>query len=412
MTVKSSTSSILALEVLQQEDLAKAAPLERRRSEFTKHYRALPTAERKKLCIHAVDLIADRFANEVPSDDVLWIFLGATATERDWDTLSHLIDTIVQKVSNSDLHREISLCLLDFADNDQGENAARQRVPIGPTALVMLTEMGLALASRAGKSKLDRNVAAVVEYITSNLLARSNVSNNAMRLSLIHYLARCPLNSNSTPQLTRVINRFGHTLLEDLMESCFVDKKRSNAAFHFLLQHLKAFFTSSPALAEMSMDVLKHYMLRFPDEFPGFISGYCARVSRDPMNVAVATRCVTLLMINASEIGRRPLTMSLASTLLEFLSGLGDTNDAAIDHREQIHVALQLAIPVQEKHTAKDSSLGFFVDEATRLLNKKTHTGAPPPTPGRRPHKPHLSRKAVRFGEEPSPLDSILALAS
>jgi hypothetical protein len=409
MATKTKTSSILALEILQQQDHGKINTIEKRRSDLTKHFRSLDAEGRKQLCSSATEIISERFAAGYTPDEVLWVFLGAIAAERDWHTLATLIDTIACKTTNSEIHREVAISLLELADNELVEQGSTKRLPVGPTALVMLTEMGLTLAARAGHSKLDPSVAAVVEYITSNLLARSNLSNNAMRLSLIHYLTRCPINGNSTHQLTRIINRFGHNLLEDMMLACFEDKKRSNAAFHFLVKHLNAFFTSSPSLAEMSLGVLKHYMLRFPDEFPAFLSSYCKQIDRAPLALAVTTRCLALLMVNAAEVGRKTLTQSIGTILKEHLEYFETISERAF--HEQLHVAIQLTKPAINMSPSTSAIVEAFVDDATRMLLPKNQAGASSPL-GRKAKKPVLVSKAARYGEEPTPLESLLALAS
>jgi DNA-directed RNA polymerase subunit F len=411
MTTKLQNGRTAAIKILEQFEPIKGNTLDKRRADFVKIFKAMSSADRRLTCLSVVDIANARFASGYTPDDVLWVFLSALAAEQDSESMAAFLEFLIDKTRNSDAIREVAISLLELADNEF-VNTATKRLPVGPTALVMLTEMGLMLAARVGRSKLDPNIADVVEYITSSLLARSNVTNTSMRLSLVHFLSRCPINTNSPQQLARIINRFGHTLLEDLTQACFEDKKRSNAAFHFLVQHLNVFFVASPALAEMSIDVLRHAMLRFPEEFPSFLSSYCQLVNREPLNLSITTRCVTILLQSAIEVGRKSLAQSLSMILLEHLEQFKTIS--ADMHREQVNDCLQIARASAHQNSSIADVLENFAENAIQSLqpasksNKTVVSFASKQKAAKIGHK----WKSVKFGQEPSPLESILALAS
>ena len=125
------------------------------------------------------------------------------------------------------------MAMLHLSDVELADHKGKNT--IGHAILVLVTELGLMIAENAKNSSLDPQGASfVVEYVTTSLLARSNLNSNAIRVSLLHYLSRCPLNSNTSSQLNRVISRFGQSLLDDLLQAFFEQKKRGNAAFFFL----------------------------------------------------------------------------------------------------------------------------------------------------------------------------------
>lgn len=411
MTTKTQNGRIAGIKILEQFEPIKGNTLDKRRSEFVKIFKAMSSADRHLTCSAVVDITNARFASGYTPDDVLWMFLSALAAEQDSESMSAFLKFLTDKTRNSDALREVAISLLELADNEIVNNEAN-RLPVGPTALVMLTEMGLALAARDGKSKLDPDVEAVVEYITSSLLARSNITDTSMRLSLIHFLSRRPVNANSSKQLTRIINRFGHTLLEDLTQACFEDKKRSNAAFYFLVQHLNVFFIASPTLAEMSIDVLRHTMLRFPEEFPSFLSSYCKLVDREPLNLSITTRCVTILLQSAIEVGRKSLAQSLSAILLEHLAQF---KTISLDmHRAQVNDCLIIARTSAQHSSSIADVLENFTENALQTLQpeSKSNKAVVEIASKQKAAKTSYKWKSIKFGQEPTPLESILALAS
>lgn len=411
MIAKAQQGRISAIKILEQFEAARGNTLDKRRSDFVKVFKNMGSDDRLQTCSAAVDIMNSRFAAGFTPDDVLWVLLSALASEQDWKSMSSLLNILTEKMRNSDAIREVAISLLELADNEfVGTGAKRSQV--GPTALVMLTEMGLMLAAGGSKSSLDPDVAAVVEYITSSLLARSNITDTSMRLSLIHFLSQCPINTNSPQQLTRIINRFGQTLLTDLTQACFLDKRRSNAAFYFLVQHLNVFFASSPTLAEMSIDVLRHTMLRFPEEFPSFLSNYCKLVVREPLTLSITTRCVTVLFQSAVEVGRKSLAQSLAMILLEHLQQFKDISSEM--HRQQVMDCLKIVNPSSHSNSSIVDVLANFSDVALQSLQDSSKTSGVVVSMAARQKaaKVGLKSKAVKFGPEPTPLESILALAS
>lgn len=379
---------------------------------FPRQFRMLGTDERKELCRLSTELLKQRFNEGQSPDDILLVLTHGLASERDWDSSSAFLDSLLKTITASESLRDVVISLLDIADNELTEE--RGRIPVGQTALVLLTELGFLLANRSGGSGLDyRGTSSVVEYITSSLLARSNVNDNAMRIALIHYLARCPMNQSTTQQLNRVISRFGQSLLDDLLKAYFEDKKRGNAAFHFLLQYLNVFLVQSPSLAEMSHDVLKHYMLKHPDDFPAFLSSYCERIPREEARLAATTRHVALLMRAAIEISKRPLAEAIAGILVNHVAIFRDISP------EHLEAQVQLARQIARSSLAKASSVAvplvaLFEQMTQELLDDTSGTNSKviPIGRGKKIRKPKATPRSSRIGAEPSPLETMLSLAS
>lgn len=414
MTSKTPTNMNLtaATAELNAPEQGRSKSFESRRLSFTKHFKSIPSDGRKSLCESAALALKQGFENEESPDEILLLMISGIASEHDWDTTTAFLEAILRNVTNSESLQEIALSLLEIADNELSED--KRKLPYGQTALVMTTELGLLIANRTGKSSLDyRGMSRVVEYITSSLLARSNMNDTAMRISLVHYLARCPLNNQATSQLNRVMSRFGQSLLHELFGAYFEDKKRGNVAFHFLVQHLNIFFVASPSLSQMAHDVLKHYMLKFPDEFPTFLAGYCEHVAREEIRLAAITRHTALLVNAATEVSKRSLAESLGAVLVQTLEHFGDLSNESLE--SQSIAARQILSMGLQKPSSAMSVLEEIIENVSAIITDAMHKASGNVVSIQKAHKPKKLRaapKAVRIGNEPSPLETILALAS
>lgn len=401
-----------ALASLREAPLARRAGTDRRLQVFLKSFKGLEEPERARLTDEAVTLFVERFKAGYAVDDLVHLVVSGLASERDWETARVFLDALATKVPPGDSHKEIVISLLDLADNDLMDSAERERrLPLGQVALVLLTEFGLLLAARfADQNSRDGQLAAaVVEYVTTSLLARSNVNNNAMRIALIHYLAKCPFNHHGTEQLKRVIGRFGHSLLEDLFCAYFDGKKRRNAALHFLVHHLDVFFGTSPALAEMSQSVLRHYMLTHPFEFPEFLSSYCDLVPRQESRLRHATYQISMLLVCAIDVGRKDLAEKVADILLRHLSTFRAASHDLFE--DQIRVAVDIVEPAAHRGSSAAMVSKSFVVAAGKLkAEDPTSSRVVAIGRARKYRKGQAPTKTTLV--QPTPLESMLSLAS
>lgn len=395
-----------AVQELNSADITRASS-DTRKNTFCKMYKQFSTDQRKQLCESSAVILKEKFDSSQRLESAIHLLGVAIAQERDWDAANALLDEVISRATSAEFLRELSLILLEIADNELSGKASR--IPLAQTILVLLTELGMQLAANVGRNGLDtRETGRVVEYITTNLLARSNLNNMAMRISLVHYLAKCPLNAQGSLQLNRVISRFGQSLLDDMLTAFFEDKRKGNAAFFFLVEHLNNFFTASPALAEMSQNVLKHYMLKHPDEFPLFLASYCDFIPKEEIGLTNATRHIALLLKAAIEVNQRPLADSIGRILLRHLGVFRDAsqNFATI----QAETAVQLATG-QGRH-AKHPMLEDFLRDVRVFLEPSNaeNPQAKVLTLSRR--KPReVAIKFAKVGEKPSPLEQMLQLA-
>ena len=392
-----------ALKELSSADMTRAGG-DTRRLAFMKLYKGFDAEARKMLCDKSAEMLKERFHNAQRLEGMLTLLASGFAAERDWESAIVFLNSVLDKSSDAEFFRELALVLLEISDNQLTDK--HHRIPVGQTILVLLTEFGLLLAGRSGQSALDRDAVRVVEYITTNLLARSNMNNNAMRISLVHYLASCPLTNQGTMQLNRVISRFGQSLLDDMLTAYFEDKRKGNAAFFFLVEHLNSFFAASPALAEMSHNVLKHFMLKFPGEFPPFLASYSDFVAREETSLRLAAKHMALLFRAAHDVSQKALAETIGKILLKHLSLFADVSDALLN--EQIELVSKILLGPSKN--IQNAMFELFLKDVAALSRKAADAKVVPLAKIRKSKETVV--KPAKIGEKPSPLEAMLALAS
>lgn len=380
-------------------------PGESHKLNYLRGFKCSNAAARESIVRHAASRLKAYFDEEKHLESTLWLVAAGLAHERDWDTSLVFLKSLLEISRDSDFYREIAMAMLHLSDIELSDS--KNKTSIGQALLLLVTEFGLMIAERAGQSLLDSQGAGrVVDYVTTNLLARSNINNNAVRVSLLHYLSKCPLNVNATSQLNRVISRFGQSLLDDLLSAFFEQKKRGNAAFFFLAEHLSTFFSAAPALAEMSHSVLRHYMLKHPDEFPSFMASYSEWVSKEHHNLSMTAQHIALLIRAAAEVSQKHLAESLCVVLQKHLKLFSDVSKELLQD-ELITIESILKGTKQQKNRIIEDILknlnGMFGDNSKKsgrvvqLLKTR---------------KLKENVKPAKVGIRPSPLETIIALAS
>lgn len=396
---------ITALSELDDDAALQPHSSEAHKINFLRGFKASNPESRETIVRHAAERMKKLFDSEKNLEGTIWLVAAGLAHERDWDTSLSFLRALLETSQDSEFYREIAMAMLHLSDMELSDGKGKNA--IGQAVLVLVTEFGLMVAERAGQSGLDpQGASRVVEYVTTSLLARSNVNNNAIRVSLLHYLSKCPLNSNTTSQLNRVISRFGQSLLDDLLNSFFEQKKRGNAAFFFLAEHLSSFFSAAPALAEMSHSVLRHYMLKHPDEFPSFMASYSEWVSKEHQSLSMTAQHIALLIRSAVDVSQKQLAENLCVVLQKHLRLFGEVSKELLV--EEVGIVENI---LRGNKPIKSMLMDDIISNLQSMVADNTKkTGRVVPLTKLRKLKENI--KPAKVGNKPSPLETMLALAS
>lgn len=371
---------------------------------FQRGFKFSSKENRAKIVSYAAGRMKSLYDSNKHLEGPIWLVAAGLTHERDWDMSVEFLRAILTESADADFYKEVAMAMLHLSDVELADHKGKNT--IGHAILVLVTEFGLMIAENARNSSLDPQGASfVVEYVTTSLLARSNLNSNAIRVSLLHYLSKCPLNSNTSSQLNRVISRFGQSLLDDLLQAFFEQKKRGSAAFFFLAEHLSTFFTAAPALAEMSHSVLRHYMLKHPDEFPSFMASYSDWVSREHKALSMTAQHIALLIKSAADVSQKHLAESLCAVLQKHLKLFGEVSRELLeDELSQVEFILKGNKPIKS----------ILIEDLLLSLNSLRSDGKKQGrvVPLAKLKKIKENVKPAKVGIKPSPLESMLALAS
>lgn len=372
---------------------------------FLRGFRCSNSDSREKIVRHAATRLKTHFENEKHLEGTIWLVAAGLAHERDWDTSLAFLRALLETSQDPEFYKELAVAMLHLSDMELTDSKGKNT--IGQAVLVLVSEFGLMVAERSGQGGLDpQGASRVVEYVTTSLLARSNVNNNAIRVSLLHYLSKCPLNTNTTSQLNRVISRFGQSLLDDLLNAFFEQKKRGNAAFFFLADHLTSFFSAAPALAEMSHSVLRHYMLKHPDEFPSFMASYSEWVSKEHQNLSMTAQHLALLIRAAADVAQKQLAESLCVVLQKHLRLFEEVSRDLLE--EELSIVDDI---IRGNKPVKNQILeDILMNLQSMAADNTKKQGRVVPLAKLRKFKENV--KPAKVGTKPTPLETMLSLAS
>jgi hypothetical protein len=99
------------------------------------------------------------------------------------------------------------------------------------------------------------------------------VNSGSIRLSLVHYFGVIEHGQTHHHAVSRLMSRFGHTVLDQLFSLLF--KKRSEAvALQYLIENLPFLLEADIATQKIVHDTFRTYMLKQPERFCLFLQAF------------------------------------------------------------------------------------------------------------------------------------------
>lgn len=163
----------------------------------------------------------------------------------------------------------------------------------------------------------------LLDHTATYLLSKSNVNSGSIRLSLLHYFGVIEHGAHHHHAVSRLMNRFGHTVLDHLFSLLF--KKRSEAvALQFLIENLPYVLEADHAAQKIVHDTFRTYMLKQPERFCLFLQAFSDDLaSREEMSFDIAKRQflqhLAVLFRVVSEVNQRQLAGELIGGLSKFI---------------------------------------------------------------------------------------------
>ena len=284
-----------------------------------KEFHNLEYSQKDKVIRHTSEIIRTNYYKNQDFKNQIYKLAALFGHEKDWIHINLLLQSLMIGTINFDFLTK--LCEKLFLILDEECASEDSSSDVAGTCLAVITEVGMQVKKNI--ENIDNSVKVkslfFIEFLTSNMLARSNINNETMRIGLLCYFSKVePL---SQVNIQKILSRFGQSLLEHILQIYFTNEKKRDLAFYFLTEHLSDFIFSSPALAEMSNSVLRNQMLKNANEFPNLVKKYISHKMKD-INFARSRSLVihlSFLLREACEVNQKVLIESLLEIMFSYI---------------------------------------------------------------------------------------------
>ena len=294
---------------------------------------SFPVGEELKHAIHAssqdelnatiVYYAESLFAHDIPESDpgeIMASFIGLMSQKLDEGRFKNFLDAAWSTGCGPE---RISRVFVDGVIAWEKHKIDRQPDRQFALAVAMTCELGVFLIQKLHDQsgwtpeKTDDSL----QSVTSYLFSLSNLQNSCVRLSLIRYFGVLSAYQVDHSQLSRIMGRFGHSMLYQLLV-LLNDKKSSGYAFSYLLENIPFYFMPEGAHQKMVHETFNNYMLKQPEVLTAFLKKLAKNLKKSDEKYQAACRevfCTHLgaLLRTASDINRKSLIWEILSAIEE-----------------------------------------------------------------------------------------------
>ncbi len=191
-------------------------------------------------------------------------------------------------------------------------------------AVALICEIGLNIKRLEDErpGHIDRSKS-LSDHIAAYLLSVSNTNIQAVRLSLLRYFSQIEYGHPVKLNYTKLMTRFGHSIMESLFQQLFV-KKSEKVAAQFLLENLPCALESVGETQRILHETFKQHMFKESERFCLFIhelGSHLMAISQSgvlcPAAESYAKHLVALYKVT-SDLGHRDLGREVLQELYRF----------------------------------------------------------------------------------------------
>ena len=164
-------------------------PKMKRQENLLLQYNSLTREQKYYLAKFTSDIIISKYLNNEKFNEYMFSYCLFSSTEEDWHYSKKLIENLFNKIYDENFIRKICENLFEIVDQEFSiENNERN---IAANCLALIVDIGISIFEKNSKNESSKNSHdTIVEYITSNLLARGNINNIEIRIAIVYYLSR------------------------------------------------------------------------------------------------------------------------------------------------------------------------------------------------------------------------------
>ncbi len=337
----------------------------KRHENIIEQYKSLSKDQKYYIAEFTTDTIYSKYLNTEKFNDILFSYCVLSSSEENWHFSKVLIDTLLKKTKDDIFTKKICEVLFEIIDQEFSIEENERKIIANCLSLVINIGINKFEENSKTRKKLNKNNE-IIEYITSNLLARGNINNIEIRIAIVYYLSRIEINSKIN--LQKILSRFGQSLLEHIFAKYFSENESSKTAFIFLTEHLKDFLSGSAHLAEMGNAVLQNQMLKNPIEFINFSDKYSDLIYDKLDDLKSLNIHLSFLLKKSCEINKLELINGLQKIILKNLNNLKKHSESLfIESFENI---IEIISKAHSKNIRESINIiTKFYQENTKKLN-------------------------------------------
>ena len=326
-------------------------------------YKLLLLEQKNNIAKFTCEIIKTKYLNNEKFIDHIYSYSLLSTSESNNNYIEKLIEYLTLNSNDQIFIKKICEVIFDIIEYEIRTNNKDNYIIASYLSIII--NIGIKTSKSTNKSDNDKNTSLhLVEFITSNLIAISNVNNIEIRVALVYYLSK--ISNNYNTNLYKILSRFGQSLLEHIFSKYFLDKKNSDIAFLFLSEHLSKFISGSAYLAEMGNSVLQTQMLKKPIHFLIFIEKYLNEIITNINDMKTMTIHIAFLLKKACEINKQEIIEKLQIISINHLNNFKKFSNS--DFIQQSEIMIEIL------STAHSKQIRESINLITCLFNKEQNT--------------------------------------
>ena len=204
------------------------------------------------------DRFSDRLAAEILVES-LYAILTAASSEK-------IMIAFLEELFNSDQFENVTRHLVEISlGGEVADDELSKSVVSAAVALICEIGLNIQRVEEEDPGRIEKGKA-LSDHIAAYLLSVSNTNVQAVRLSLLRYFSQIEYGQTNKTNYTRLMGRFGHSIMEALFQQLFV-KKSERIAVQFLLENLPCALEAGNDTQKILHETFKQHMFKESERF-------------------------------------------------------------------------------------------------------------------------------------------------
>lgn len=296
-------------------------------NEVVKAYKTLDSEDKKPFYKFYVDAILQQNKDKTWKSYVMESCLQMAHHRLDEKQVSKLIELFWQKNDPAIVCQLFIESMIAWEKNLE----IKEEHTLFPFAVALTCEFGVHFAKELHKQDYKgQSINSVLDPISSYLISLANINDPAVRLALLRYFATLANIQSDHNDFIRIMNRFGHSVLLNLLNR-LSDPKVSTYATSYLLENFHLFFILDEKNQIIVHQTLKNYMLKEPEMLSLLLKKLAKQLKKSRKEQAIGISKtfeshLGALLCVAAELSRKSLAWNLLAVIEEF-AGLRMRNE-------------------------------------------------------------------------------------